>query len=270
MRVIGKKSIDTIISMLMMLLCVSPAYAARSNGELIFAGDLAVGEIVNVQIATSTDMDAMVVAAGETPRLILLEDLGSACRYAPPGTQHVNLAYDLSELKPVIDSRTAGHGSYLFNITAPFAQEVVSTYYHYDGLIDAGINKVEDTYFWTRSTMGSNKMCRAGNGFCFYASSESTHGVRPAFNLKSDTILKYNTATAKYTVADTAADRAAAYFKKNGFDGIVHVPQGQTPAGFTALPDNTGVFYQEFNGQFLFVYAMEYTVPTNIGDLNIN
>jgi len=271
MRVIGKKLIATITGLLIMLLCASPAYAARSNGELIFAGDLAVGEIATVQIATSTDMDAMVVEKGDTPRLILMDNLGASCRYAPQYTEGSYLAYNLSELKPVIDSRTSGHGSYIFNISAPFVLEVMVPSGNRLGAIDAGITKGYPNYFWTRSSITSTYMYVVGDGCVTSDRPENTwHHVRPAFNLKSDTVLKYEAATSKYTVTTDPGEQAKAYFLKYGYYTTLLVPEGQAPAGYTAISGYLGFFYKQVNDRYVIAYAQEYTVPTNIGDLNIN
>lgn len=269
MKTIINKSIYVFISLILCLVFVSnPVLAARSNGEVILAKDLAVGEIVTVQIATGTNKDAMVVGLGECPRLVLLEDLGTNVQYIT--TTGVNLGYDTSNLKQVMDTRTIGHGNYIFNISAPFVHEIVSHTYNYNAIIDAGIIKTQNC-FWTRTPVVSSYIFIAGGASIIGQDAYSnSFGVRPAFNLKSDTVLKYNSTTAKYTVTTTAEDLALAFFQANGFDTVIYVPQGQTPTGYTALSGYTGVFYKQINNRFLFVYAQEYTTPTSIGSLNIN
>lgn len=286
MKKILKKSIYVFISLVLCLVFVSsPVLAARSDGEIIFAKDLAVGEIVTVQIATGTNADAMVVNPEECPRLVLLINLGSDVIYrnnVPGGYDYTNyVTYDLSNLKNEINSRTSGHADYIFNISAPFLDDILKTSLNYidsynyklgpfDGRLGLGGS------FWTRSSGYNEKVMCCLTGYMTNMVTAKPYsdingcGVRPAFNLKSDTILKYNSAIAKYTVTTAAEDLALAFFQANGFDSVIYVPQGQTPAGYTALTGYTGVFYKQINNRFLFVYVQEYTPPTSVGSLNIN
>lgn len=243
------------------------ALAARTSNELILANELAAGEIVTVQIATGTNKDAIVVKEGETPRLVLLENLGSDYYYKYACYSRSDCAYDVSDLKTVMDSRTSGHASYMFNISAPFINDI-NNYGDVPSIIEAKL--VQNGGFWTRTPWSGTyfRMWVADtNGSITYMDSNNNKGVRPAFNLKSDTILIYS--SGKFTVTTTTANKASLLFKQRGFDSVIYVPQGQTPAGYTALTGYTGVYYKEFSGQFLFVYAQSYIPPTTVDNLNI-
>ena len=264
-----KKAISyAVLLFIVMLFFAIDVQAARVNGEVIFAKDLAVGEVVTVKIASNTYKDAVVVEKGETPRLVLTENLGSDAVYKATDYIGPNRDYEISDLKNTIDSRTLGHGDYLFNISAPFAQEVTKSFVVSDHarVFDPRLSGA----YWTRSPYynDSDNVMAINDCICTYSHANSTKGVRPAFNLKSDTILKYN--NGKYTVTTLSVERAGVFFKRYGFDAIISIPQGQTPTGFSVLPGYTGVFYKEFNGMYFFACTQDYTPPTNIGSLNID
>ncbi len=271
MNKLCKKVLLVITSLLAgLMLMTGSAFAAWESGEIILARELSIGEIVTVQIASGTNKDAMVVKEGECPRLVLLENLGADTVYKETGGSESNRAYDISNLKTVIDSRTAGHANYIVNISAPFLHDIAQNEdQNLPALIDTRLTMAGG--FWTRSPLSYSYLFYAHPyGVVASTYSQNYSGVRPAFNLKVGTCLKYSSTTGKFSVITSATERAIAFFKLNGFDTVISVPQGQTPAGFSVLPGYTGVFYKEFNGMFLFAGTQDYTTPTNIGSLNID
>ncbi len=261
-----KKSVLFILTLLIgLFLFAVDTQAARINGDVIFPKDLSVGEVVTIKIATDTYKDAVVVEKGETPRLVLVENLGSDAVYKAVDYSGIKRDYEISDLKTTINTRTFGHGDYIFNISPPFAQEVTS-YNNYSTVFDPRLGGL----YWTRSPYYSSEayITTINNSYCNYKVTYEAFGVRPAFNIMSETILKYN--SGKYSVTTVSSERAAAFFKQHGFDTVLSVPQGQTPTGFSVLLGYTGVFYKEFNGMFLFAGTQDYTLPTNIGELNID
>jgi len=196
--------------------------------------------------------------------------------YKASGGVGANRAYELSDLKVVMDTCTTGHGAYIVNISAPFLEDVareddyVSAPTIIDTALTAGGRYGTRTPHHYSSPYNSIRVVYDDGVISAIPVTYSTFGVRPAFNLKSDTVLKYDTATGKYTGTTDPGERAKAYFLKYGYYTTLLVPEGQAPAGYTAISEYPGFFYKQVNDRYVIAYAQEYTVPTNIGDLNIN
>lgn len=269
---IMKKILSICVMFLFVFGFVGEVYAARLNGEIIYARDLAIGEIV-----TTNKGDAMVVGVGDTPRLVMLANFGNSV-YGGTGSAR---AYDSSTLKGAINTAMAGHADYIFNISAPFLHDIAQgngTDSSARGqLIDARL--AQGGHFWTRTPYGSYTTYVwyvHSDGYVYSHVASHSSGVRPAFNLKSGTLLIWNSATQKYTVGgdsptgNTVLDQAITKYNMFGVDTVMYLPEGSVPAGYTLMYGDEKLYYKKVKNGFVIVLVEHYTAPTSIGDLIIN
>lgn len=202
-----------IVVLLLVMIVVGFAFASDAraeyiNGDVIFAEDLPVGAIltgftVSGNGANNVAREAVVVQSGQSPRLVLTSNHGLDSVFGSDNN------YNTSTLKSKIDSLSFSIAAFITNVSAPSVIDVT------DG--NVFLQELRTGTYWTRSPHCSS----AARAFYVYSSGSvssdsvsSSCGVRPAFNLKSDTVLRYE--NGKFRITTDPNDYQAAHYRKYG------------------------------------------------------
>ncbi len=199
---------------------VPQAQAEYANGDVIFAEDLPVGAIltgftVSGNGSNNASREAVVVREGQSPRLVLTTNHGSYTSFGNDNN------YNNSTLKSRIDELSFSINNHITNVSAPTASEVVG-----GGL--SGVDSYSATFlhelrtedYWTRSphsqysTGTTYAFSVHSRGYVSLSSVSNSCGVRPAFNLKSDTVLRFE--NGKFRITTNPADYEQAHYRKYG------------------------------------------------------
>jgi len=210
--------------LMLSILITNPAYAEYSNGKCIFAEDLAVGSIltgfnVSGNGVYNVSKEAVVVHAGKAPRLVVTTNQGAYHKkFSTDGSNN----YKSSYLKSIVDSCTFNIDEYVFNVSAPSIKDIVGSFGSSDtwsenyGFVNLGELKGD---YWTCTPFPLNYHVWQAyyvmdNGMVNRIYVDYSHGIRLAFNLKQDTVLKYN--SGKFTITSSQTDIQKAFESKYG------------------------------------------------------
>ncbi|RJX20166.1 MAG: hypothetical protein C4575_07045 [Desulforudis sp.] len=208
----------SLVTLLFVMVLFAPtAHAEYSDGDVIFAEDLPVGAIltgftVSGNGATNVAREAVVVRSGQSPRLVLTSNHGSYSIFG------ANNNYNTSTLKSKIDSLSFSIAEFITNVSAPSLIDVTDGFsYNSVGYVFLGELRTE--IYWTRSPFESSGSFHYAfyvdsNGYVFGEFVSYSFGVRPAFNLKSDTVLRRE--VGKFRITTDPADYLAAHYRKYG------------------------------------------------------
>ncbi|MFZ5898328.1 MAG: DUF6273 domain-containing protein [Bacillota bacterium] len=199
---------------------VPGARAEYADGDVIFAEDLPVGAIltgftVSGNGATNVAREAVVVRSGQSPRLVLTSNHGSDTVFGG------NNNYNTSTLKSKIDSLSFSIAAWITNVSAPSVIDVTDGFSFGDGYSDAEgsvfLQELRTGMYWTRSPhphYDYGAFYVHSHGYVYYDYVCDSYGVRPAFNLKSDTVLRYE--SGKFRITTDPADYQAAHYRRYG------------------------------------------------------
>lgn len=205
-----------IVVLLLVMIVVGFTYApdARAeyiNGDAIFAEDLPVGAIltgftVSGNGADNVAREAVVVRSGQSPRLVLTSNHGFDSVFGADNN------YNTSTLKSKIDSLSFSIAAFITNVSAPSVIDVT------DGFSsNVFLQELRTGTYWTRSPRFDGvdyAFCVSSYGRVVDCDISYSYGVRPAFNLKSDTVLRYE--NGKFRITTDPNDYQAAYYRKYG------------------------------------------------------
>lgn len=211
-----------IVVLLLVMIVVGFAFASDAraeyiNGDVIFAEDLPVGAIltgftVSGNGADNVAREAVVVRSGQSPRLVLTSNHGSDSVFGSDNN------YNTSTLKSKIDSLSFSIAAFITNVSAPSVIDVTDGFsYGNSSRGNVFLQELRTGTYWTRSP----RCYSATYAFCvnFYgcvcdSGDSGSCGVRPAFNLKSDTVLRYE--NGKFRITTDPNDYQAAHYRKYG------------------------------------------------------
>lgn len=211
----------SLVTLLFVMVLFAPtAHAEYSDGDVIFAEDLPVGAIltgftVSGNGATNVAREAVVVRSGQSPRLVLTSNHGS------DNTFGLSNNYNTSTLKFTIDSLSFSIAEWITNVSAPSVIDVTNGFSFGDNYYVTGgsvfLQELRTGTYWTCSphpgsyygAFGVHSDGHVNNLYVSY-----WYGVRPAFNLKSDTVLRRE--AGKFRITTDPADYQAAHYRRYG------------------------------------------------------